>query len=114
MTVEPEPHEVATADRQTGIERTLLGHVPDVVTPAPRRPAVDLDDPARQPRQPEEHTQQRRLPRSVRAEDREELARRELEAEMFEQHARAELHRRIMQADGGGHPAPSARRSSSS
>src|SRR3954463_14516566 len=114
MTVEPEPHEVATPDRQTAIERTLLGHVPDVVTPAPWRPAVDLDDSARQPRQPEEHTQQRRLPRSVRAEDREELARRDVEVQILEQHARAELHRRITQADGGGHPAPSARSSTSS
>ena len=85
VTVEPEPHEIATADRQVAIERTLLRHVPDIVAPAPGCPAVDLDFAARQPRQPEQDAQQRRLPRTVRAEHREEFAGRDVEVEMLEQ-----------------------------
>ena len=87
MTVETEPHEISAADREVAIERTLLRYVPDVVAPAARGPAVDLDVAARHPRQPEQDAQQRRLSRAVRAEHREELTRRDVEVEVLEQHA---------------------------
>ncbi len=85
MTVEPEAHEIATADREDAVERMLLRHVPDVVTPPLRRPAVDLHVAVRQPGQTEQYAQQRRLARAVRAEHRDELPRRDVEIEMLEQ-----------------------------
>ena len=81
------------------VERVLLRHVTDVVTPPLRRPAVDLHMAARQAGQTEQHAQQRRLARAVRAEHRDELARRDVEIEMLEQRARAEPHRRVAQLD---------------
>ena len=115
VTVETEAHEIAAADRQVAVERVLLRHVADVVTPAPRRATVDLDrrrsttgvSPSRTRSNvvlpaPFGPSTARNSPGSI------------VEVEVLEQRARAEAHRRVAQPDDAPSSAVPARASSAS
>ena len=91
VAVEAEAHQVAAPDREIAVECALLRDVTDTVR-------VDVEPyPPTARSEPEEHAQQRRLARTVRAEHGEELARRDVEVECLEQHTVAESHRRVAQ-----------------
>ena len=90
MAVEPEPHEVASAQGQIAIEGALLRHVPHVLPAFARRPAVHEHASRRRLEQAEQDPDQGRLARSIRAEHCEELAGLQLEAEVLPEDAPVE------------------------
>src|SRR5207249_9142262 len=74
MAVDPEAHEVPTAEREIGVEVGALRDVTDPRIASARRMAEDLDSPRRWRDEAEDRPQQRGLARSVRTEDRHERA----------------------------------------
>src|SRR5439155_19148823 len=74
MAIDAETYEVAASQRQVSVEGLMLRDVADIRVAAPRRRAEDFDAAGAQRREAEHDTQQRRLARAVRSEDRDEAA----------------------------------------
>ncbi len=91
--VDPEPHEIARAQRNIRVEQELLRHVTDQAMAASRARGLATSTRSRARRlQAEDHPEQRRLSRPVRSDQARELARRDLEADPVEDRAPGQPH----------------------
>ncbi len=110
MPIEPEPNQVAPAQRKLAIERPQLRDVADPVAPLARRHAGDRHRAAAQVEEPQQHLQQRRLARAVGPEHREELAGAYAQVQPVPERSVAQPHRRSAQLCDRGQWSPSALR----
>src|SRR5256714_11261410 len=101
MPVDPEADEVATAEGKLGIKARVLRHVSDPRVAAAGRAALHLDAPGGRADKPEDRSEERRLARAVRPEDRDKGARSDVERQVAPDRAGAVAQRDSFESDGG-------------